>query len=401
MSMAKLPLSVPRLALVLSGLALGACGTASQPLPGPRPVVARLASQEAPAGGKWLAVQFHAHSRHSDDGRLEIADLIALARKQGLDALSISDHDTKTHFKDPEFKSDADLTLLHGYEWTSKEGHAGVHGTTDDTVVPWTEGKEKLLAHVTARRETLIVHHPHFPLGAAWKGGWDPRATAAEVWNSFYLYPTNVEGEVGLTFEHGIDRDQWPHQDLSEPDHSHYETQDLGDHLANEKAIRWWNTLLGEGKRIPITAASDFHRWPQSLAGPCTLVYARENTEAAILEALRAGRSQGVQGPRQMRIDLEIAGDDGSRLAMVGDTVAAQGALKVRARVEKARGQFLTLTTRNGQLARVQVPSDPWTYETTLPADRGKPDYVWARLDHARWPHLLTALTSPIYLNLD
>jgi hypothetical protein len=406
--MSPVPRALRLLAIVLTSGSLAACGSQGL-LPGlGAGQGVRLASREAPRAGRWLAVQFHSHSRHSDDGRLKVAEMRELARRQGLDALGMSDHDTKAHFKDPEFKSEPDLTLIHSYEWTSKEGHAGVHGTTDDAVVPWTESKENLFAHVQAARETVILHHPHFPLGAAWKGGWDERASAVEVWNSFYLYPTNVEqgdspllpaDATELTFEHGIDRDRLQARPDPTGDSHGYAAQDLGERLANEKAIRWWNGLLVSGKRVPITAASDFHRWPQHLASPCTLVYAADNSEQAILEGLRAGRSQGVQTPRQMRIDLEIAADDGSRLAMVGDTVAADKPLKVRTTVTKAKGQYLTLHTKAGVLTRIQVPSDSWTLETPLPAQSGKADFVWGRLDRGGWVSVLTALTSPIYVN--
>lgn len=357
------------LAVALSATVLGACGIQAS-----RPSLASLpgsgaAARQAP--GRWLAVQFHAHSKHSD-GRLTVAEVIDRARREGLDALGLSDHDTKVHFQDPGYQGDEKLTLIHSYEWTSKEGHAGIHGTTDATVVPWEASKEELLSHVAAGRETLIMHHPRFPLGAAWVGDWDPRASAVEVWNSHYLYPTNVQGTL--------------------------QPAAPGDRLANERAIRWWHSLLVAGKRVPITAASDFHTWPQSIGSPCTLVYAAENSERAILDALRAGRSQGVQEPRAMRIDLVVEG--GERPAMVGDTVAADRPLAVRATVTRGKGMFLTLHGRDGIRARVQVPADPWTYEAALPAEAGKADFVWARLDNAHWPYLLTALTSPIYVNL-
>jgi hypothetical protein len=143
---------------------------------------------------------------------------------------------------------------------------------------------------------------------------------------------------------------------------------------SNDDAVRYWEGWLDRGYRVGATGGSDSHYiWTSlSLLGsPTTWVYATENSEAAILEGLKAGRTFISHQPPTLNgphIFLEGDGNkDGAFESMVGDDVPPGSEMRVR--VDGAPGSFLRVITDGGELAFAPVPVTGPTFEHrfTLP----------------------------------
>lgn len=356
-------------------LAVTACGYVPGTT-GSAPEEGFTASQTA---SRWWAVQFHSHSSVAE-GKNTIAELIAMAKKEKLDALAVSEHDTLDHFEVPEWKNERELTMIHSYEWTSKTGHMGLHGAqlaSMASTIPNTLPNVEMIAQAEQQGLTKIIHHPKMPASNYWKSGWDSRINAIEVWSNWYFVANaDSDSRAQAAFSDANDRESM---------------------FFNSQAIKWWDSLLRSGYRIPLAASSDYHRWPQKLSSPCTLVLAKDKKEESLLAALRAGRTVGVKGPGSARIVLEADRDgDGQFESIVGDSFAARTDVALRATVVNGRNMTLSLHTSQGQLVETKVPENRWSKVFTLsPGHR----YAWARLDSKITDMVLQSITSPIYVD--
>ena len=357
-------------------LAVTACGYGVPGMTGTSPD-ASFSGQAT--GGRWWAVQFHAHST-VHGGQRSIADLIAMAKAEKLDALAVTEHDSLAHFEVPEWKNERDLTMIHSYEWTSKSGHMGLHGpqlARIEAPIPNTLTNTDMLAQAHQQGLTKIMHHPKMPGSNNWKSGWDPRINAIEIWSNWY-------------FIENTDRD-------SQAQGAYAADNDFNAMVFNSQAITWWDSLLRAGQRIPMAASSDYHRWPQKLSSPCTLVYAKDKREESLLDALRKGRTVGIKEPGSARIVLEADRDgDGTFESMIGDSFKASGNVAVKATVFNGQNMTLSLTTAKGKVADEKVTSNRWSKVFTVPANQ---DYAWARLDSKVTDMILQSITSPIYFD--
>jgi hypothetical protein len=354
------------IAAMAAVLALVGCGRAMTSAPASRPEAPMAAKRQS--GPAWYAVQLHAHSTISD-GLYDVKTMIAMAKQEGLDALSFSEHDTTQQWLDPDFVNEKDLLLLHSMEGRTREdgNHLGIHGMTGMTPIPRYESREDVLRDAAARHATIIINHPANSL-FPWKPlVLDPRVHAIEVWNSWFWAP--MEEAPDRSLKH------------------------------NERAIAWWVECLQGGAKVAAIAAADFHRKPQSIGSPCTLVYAQDRTEPAILAAIRAGRTVLVDTPRSERVELTADADhDGRFEALVGDTVPAGATLRVH--VTGGQGRLLKVLRGRQVVLRMTVPGGDWAKELTLPASKpGDAPFVYARLDASGLPAAnMRAMTSALYL---
>lgn len=352
--------------LALTAALTAGCGRAIAPTAG-RTAQAPSAKQ-APAG-RWYAVQLHAHSTYSD-GHMSVAEMIADAKRAGLDALAITDHNTTAHWLDPDFVAEKELLLLRSQEGDDGQGanHMGLHGLAGITpVLPGP--RAGVITEALSRRGTVIINHPKNRMIPWTPLTLDPRASAIEVWNSWFWNP--IESD-----DADLDRGLRP----------------------NEEAIDWWAQNLAAGARVAPIAASDFHRQPQSLGSPCTLIYAPERTQDALMAALRSGRTMMVTSARDERIELTADADgDGRFEAMVGDTVPA-GA-KLRVRVTGGQGREVKVMRGAAMLLKARIKGNDWSQELTLPRQQGQAPFVYARLNGSSGKlALLRAMTGAIYL---
>jgi hypothetical protein len=287
-------------------------------------VTLALAPAGSAAGGVWLAGDGHVHTCYSHDAWClgeppqeealysssgTVAERFAEARAKGLDFLVISDHDTTDGQRDPGFGS-AGVVGVPAYEASLAGGHAQMLGATHEYPKGTgdAESTRTLADMLRADGGLFQANHPSYRDEAPFERCEQADLASAEnplFWKYGYsVLPDSIE--------------VWNSTTLIQPAELYYEC---------------W---LQRGARIGITGGSDSHGANQAIvAVPTTWVLAREATPAAILEAVRAGRTTVSRTPPALggaRLMLEADGDrDGRFEATVGDTVPPGTPMRVRA----------------------------------------------------------------------
>lgn len=138
----------------------------------------------APAGLKWVAGDFHAHTLHSD-GSTPVANLAALGVAAGLDVLAVTDHNTVAHHLElPSVGKKFGIGLIPGQEITTETGHANAFG--DIGAIDFRRPASTWVSEVAHRGGLLSINHP---LGGdcSWRQPLPEHPPLAEVWHSTWL----------------------------------------------------------------------------------------------------------------------------------------------------------------------------------------------------------------------
>jgi hypothetical protein len=312
---------------------------------------------------------------------------IAIAESRNLDFLAITDHDRIDALHLPEYVSSS-LVLVPGYEHSLRGGHAGVFVPdrsllTD--IVRDLDGSKNFTDDAALLRFLHAVHdlgglavlnHPFYgnsedAEALAWGYGIEPSLDfdAVEVWNI-----------------------SWPAR------HDVIPFADSDNYLS----LPWWEREFVARGRIPAVGGSDNH-WRstaavQGVGQPTTWVFARDRSPAAVLEAVRAGRTfiaaepPGLGGAKLFLSAIE-SWDNGHQ-AIVGDHVRAGGPLEVTAEVHNGSGSILRIVSTGDVVAEEPVvsPVSEHRFNVVLP------EGGWLRAElYAERGYWMTALTSPIY----
>ena len=314
-------------------------------------------------GARWYAGDFHVHSIESGDAFATIDECATLAGERGLDFIELSEHNTvsQVDFLSAAQERHPAVLLMPGIEVTSYFGHGNAMGVP--SFVDFRARSElgvtleTMVAETEAAGGLFAINHPVLDigdlcLGCAWDLGTPAAIGAVEIQNGAY----SVTGT-----------------------------------LFYRNALAFWDAMLDEGSRAAAIGGSDDHRAGMDLGAlqspigsPTTMVYADALSVAAIVAAVRAGRTVvKLEGPGDPMVEL-TAGD-----AMVGDTV--DGPVTLRAVVTGATSGRLAFV-RNGEIhTQVDVTSDP--FEATLDVDApfGDTDDRWrAQLSMPR-PRVVTS----------
>lgn len=281
---------------------------------------------------RWYAGDFHVHTRQSGDATPTIPETLSFARGIGLDFVMLSEHNTNsglTLYADaqPDFP---DLLIIPGVEWTTYAGHANAIGATE-----WVDHKIGVRGMTAAdaiqqyedQGALFSINHPLSPgapicIGCRWE---------------ITVDPTSIDG---VEVQSGI-----------------------------LPAVRFWEELCAEGSHAAAVGGSDDHRAGQGtglldspIGTPTTMVFARELSVDAIVEAVRNGRTvvkvSGIDGPM---IETALTGD------RVGDTVYAD-ASTLSAVVTRADGKSLQVIKNGEAIETVTIEGDPFMHETSVEA---------------------------------
>jgi len=213
-----------------------------------------------------LAVELHAHSEHSHDGRDPVEDLLARARDVGLDGLAVTDHDTiEGSLEAVDLADEYGLVGIPGLEVTSAAGHVLALGVEE--VVPPDRPFGETLDAIHDRGGIAVVPHPfqksRHGVGAKVDREELARADAIEVYNSRLL--------TGL---------------------------------ANRRAEQF-----ARRHGLPMTAGSDAHIAEMVGQAP-THVATDDRSAAGVLEAVAAGRTsfEGKRTPWRVSIRQAAGG---------------------------------------------------------------------------------------------
>lgn len=300
---------------------------------------ASTAIADAPlrSGPGWYRGDLHMHNAHSDgscdsqSGKRVPCPLyrtVEAAAQAGLDFIAVTDHNTSSHFSAlRELQPFHDkLLLIPGAEITTFGGHANIFGQSrwvDFRVgSPTVPDIAALQKDVAAAGAILSVNHPALPSGEACMGcGW--------VWpDTDWSKVTAIEAINGLTTQPPL------------------------------AGLDFWYDKLNRGFRITGIGSSDNHDPDAARPGsapigrPTTVVHARDLSQPAILDGIRAGNVFiDVEGSRDRM--LEVAVISGKTRAAMGETVTAPAAtLSVEARIVGVTAGTVQLIANGKEHAR-------------------------------------------------
>ncbi len=355
---------------------------ADTPFPG-------FGKQPVKAGPGWYRGDLHMHTAHSDGACLSksgakvpcpVFKTLEAAEARGLDFIAVSDHNAVAQNNAlrelaPYFD---DLLLIPAREITTFRGHANVFGTTAPLDFqlgsPRAPTLDAILDEVEAAHALISVNHPGLPSGEVCMGcGWTAqtdwsRIPAMEAINGGSLQVLGPEGPLS--------------------------------------SIPFWEARLNAGFRIAAVGGSDNHEAtlaadkPPAIGLPTTVVHARELSQAAVLEAIRAGHVfVDVWGTKDRLLEVEARA--GAARAEMGDALAAAAGAAVEIEVHVAGappGARLSLAGDGAGLVRsfeVSLGAAEARRSLSLTAD-GKAH--WLRIDVRSGDGKLLLLGNPLYL---
>lgn len=302
-----------------------------------------------PQKAEWLFGDLHTHTNASD-GQYPLYELAKKAKKLGMDFLGPANHNNYTDNINPP--SIPGLTLIPAVEWTHYKGHINLFGAPmpfqNSFVANSEEEMLALLEAAKAAGALVSVNHPKDP-GCPYL--WQSRDIfdAVEVWNG----PMRP---------------------------------------ANNKAIAWWETLLQDGRRLPLVGGSDYHRTlgPVRLGRPVTAVWAASRSAKDILAAVGAGHSYVTSSVRGPRLSLQYG------TAGFGDAVKIVPNQKAEATLRGGLG--LQLVAQGSALAKPLLFAKRQGGAVQASFEPENPGYVYLtavrKIGGISW---VRAISNPIY----
>lgn len=319
--------------------------------PGP-PFIPRHAPLRARGRGRaWYRGDMHLHSVHSD-GQWLPEQIVDGARRNGLDFIVSTEHNTSSAAGVWGAYARDDLLIIDGEEITTRNGHYTALGLPAGTWIDWryraVDGViPRFLKEIRHHGALAVAAHPFCPfVGCQWKFGYD-HIDAIEVWNG-----------------------PWTPDD--------------------EAALQMWNGLLvAGGPWIPAVGDSDSHKPGQVIGLPQNVVLADDLSRAHILSAVRAGRLYVTESAA---ISLTFTASAGTRTAGVGERLGAADGDEVTVSfdVRGVPAGVVRFFTDEGQV--LEQPVGPVTWKTR---PRVSP-YVRAEVRHPDGS--MAAFTNPIFL---
>ena len=274
---------------------------------------------------RWYAGDFHVHSQDSGDATATLDQIAAFARGRDLDFVVLTDHNTSAQLEHQAATQATltDLLLVRGAEITTYGGHGngvGVGRYVDHRVGLGGVSATTIIADVVAQGAVFVVNHPELRVGDLCIGcGWDHADTPWAMVGGLELQTGNTEA-TGSTF--------------------------------TPRVILLWDALLDDGARLAAIGGSDDHRGgtetgtaPSLIGSPTTMVLADALSEAAIVDAVKAGRTVvKMRGPDDPMVILTLRDrSDATRVAGVGDTLRDVRELAIEVEAPGADGAIAEL----------------------------------------------------------
>lgn len=309
-------------------------------------------------GAGWYRGDLHGHTLHSD-GSWDIPEFVAYMRGQGLDFVTLSDHNTISGLAQHRSLAENGFVAIGGTELSTFYGHALALGVRE--WFDWRASTERELTMPELAQKVLdagrwfVIAHPMAPgdpecCGCHWEHAdmMPGNAPAVEVWNGWWA-----------------------------------------DY--NEQSLQLYYRWLNAGHRLVATSGTDIHhRPPADAAGRAAsnVVYADSFSETGILDGLKQGHSYISAGPELL---LNAVTESGVK-AMMGDALPHE-AVTVTARWNRAHAADVLRLIVNGVVHdwRSVAPEGEasWTLEAGLAR--------WCALE-LRDPNTdMWALTNPIF----
>jgi hypothetical protein len=355
---------------------------------GDMPLASTFSPEPLRKGAGWFRGDFHMHDAHSDgfctsqSGQRVPCPLyktVQAAVTRRLDFIAITDHNTTSHFNVMhELQPFHDeLLLIPGRELTTPPGHANVFGTTE-FIDYRIAGEDKrsindVLQDAAALHGVVAINHPSRITSESCRGcGWTAQNT-------------DFRAVTAIEVANGYD--------------------EFAEHPRDERAgtgLDYWQRLLDQGLRLTAIGGSDTHDVDIGSLGigvPTTVVYARELSERAILDGVRAGHVfVDVAGSRNRLLTAEARA--GSNSAQMGDTLQASAGtvLQVSAHVVGCQSARILLLGQGSSepLAQALLATNDETNAFELRADGSR---RWLRIEVRAPDGVPLLIGNPFYLN--
>jgi hypothetical protein len=303
---------------------------------------------------RLLKGDLHVHTLASD-GVHSVEELAVKAARNGLDFIAITDHNQFS--KSNAFPSIPGVTILPGVEWTHYQGHANFIGSDKPYDSPFfCNTQQEVLDHFKSARERgalITINHP-FEEVARFQLDWTQLPfDCIEVWNG-------------------------PMRE------------------SNLRAIGLWHQLLINGRKVPISAGSDYHRDTPFifLGGPTYCAFSLSNSTPDILDSVRQGHGYITFSPQGPLLNM-TAGS-----AIMGDSIKWPEINEVEINAEGlVAGDSLRLITQTDQKELLSVKTDG-RVSLVLPIEA--PGFI--RIEILRsflpgLPMLPSLISNPIYID--
>jgi len=250
-------------------------GTIVDDAPARPPVTRDIAGPDGSPGVslRVLEVDLHAHTRFAD-GFLSPFDLVLQARRRGLDALAITDHNILFPALLGRWfgRVTSGPTILVGEEITTRDYH--VHGVGLEERIDASLPLDRVIDEVHRQGGILIAAHPvkrFWPLLVPARSRFD----AAEV-----MHPLAFGSRDG----------GWRWEEMRDYYEGNVGPLSPSGGRSVGTASPSGGRALADGKRLTAVASSDYHFF-SPLGVTRTLVFAKSDSEADILAALREGKT--------------------------------------------------------------------------------------------------------------
>lgn len=327
--------------------------------------VPRFETIANPSSG-WYRGDLHAHTIHSDAG-WDVPDLVAAAKAQKLDFITLTDHNTVSPLAEMAGYSTANFLTMGGQELTTFWGHAvclGRHEWIDWRVTRASNEMADIASQLYADGQIFIIAHP--------KDIGDPYCTGCR-----WVYPNMMPGTARFV---EVWNGSW-----------------FGDHELNRDknvdGLALWYQWLNQGLRLVATAGSDVHRPAGYACSPgFNTIFAEELSEKGILRGLAAGHSYLSSGPQ-----LTFTAQDAKGIqVMMGDTLAVdESTTKVALQAswgDAPTGATLRLIA-DGTVREEVTVDKSGTIDWQLPAQ----EVSWSLVELRDANDQMLALTNPMY----
>jgi predicted metal-dependent phosphoesterase TrpH len=325
-------------------------------------------------GTRWYRGDLHMHTGHSDancnsqSGQKVPCPLfltVQAAAARSLDFISITDHNTDSHYADerelqPYFDH---LLLIPGREMTTFHGHFNVFGVTQ--FIDWRVDLNSMLRDARAKGGIASVNHAGAPEGEECMGcRWMPPADA----------------DMGLF--------------------SAVEVINYGDQM--DSNAKYLDLQLRAGHRLAAVGGSDNHNattppgGESAIGWPTTAVEADELSVPAILDGIRRGRTfVDLTASRDKTLDFEAEAESAS--AKMGGTLHTAHETPVHVSIHSvaARGSVVHLLL-DGDDSNAPLPLQGDAANTTITVGAGR---HWLRVEVHDGSGANELMSSPLYIN--
>lgn len=161
-----------------------------------------------------MLLDLHNHTRFSPDSRVEPAELVALAKRIGLQGLAITDHNSIAGVKEAEEAAGRGFLVIPGIEVSSRQGHVLAYGVRE--AIPRDLEAAETVARIVALGGVAVAAHPYrFWSGLGEEGLGQATFAAYETHNGRTLRSGNVRarerakrigvGQTGGSDSHFLD----------------------------------------------------------------------------------------------------------------------------------------------------------------------------------------------------